>query len=980
LDPTDPKYRSSGDRIEPTLGPALNPALDPSQPAATRPNPAHVDTGPFGPVPAAGTLQVVVQPATYAANHQAPVGQPASLHGATAASETSAPYYQQAPSQQPAGSQETASRSSAAEPTLDAPNLDASQPQTATKTSRFRFRDRLSPRGRRIWFVAKGVGVLAAGLGALVVALLAYYTLTVPNPYHGVANRQAPIIQILARDGSLIAERGRPHDYIPLSLLPVHVTGAVIATEDRRFYRHWGVDPAGMARAAFANLRAGRFAQGGSTITQQLAKNLFLTHERTISRKLEEIVLAFWLELRLNKRQILELYLNQVYFGAGAYGIEAAAQKYFGRSARGLSVRESAVIAGLLQAPSRYSPYRSPELATRRGDAVLVKMRAAGQIDEATLRMARASPLRFRSNVEPKRADPRLGYAIDYVLERMPSLSGVDNGVIIVETTIDARIQRHAQSVLVDVLRANRRRHPGAQGAVVLMDGEGELRAIVGGTSFKKSQFNRATKAKRQPGSSFKPFVYLAALNGGLTPETTVYDLPISVGDWSPRNATGKYSGAMTLEQGLSRSVNTIAVRLQQQIGISTVINLARQLGVQSKMRRNPTLALGTSEVTPLEITAAYAALANGGLRVEPHAIRRIRTHSGRLLYARTTSPNNRVVAGEKIGQINRMLASAVRKGTGKRARLTRHMAAGKTGTTQDGRDAWFVGYTRQLTAGVWIGEDRDGGRRTALSGGDLPAIIWRRVMQRAHDELAPMPLAWTTQAVSVAARPATGMPRKLGTSRYIARRKAGAPAAPTRRPARRLVQRPRLQGKERTAPQTVARRPMVRPQPARPKPVVRRAAPVKRVGHQKPRAATRKRVARASKAPIQKVRQLRRPPSLWTTGRDARVQPPTPTRAVRAPRRAVVRRSAPPNDRLTTDFIERALAATQQELQTTGPRFASRPERGAPNGSAQRFDRRFDPNGIERRLARPRSLTRPESQRRMMTLGGPQKIDQSMR
>ncbi|MEO1695403.1 MAG: PBP1A family penicillin-binding protein, partial [Pseudomonadota bacterium] len=547
--------------------------------------------------------------------------------------------------------------------------------------------------------------------------MLVYHTATKPNPFLRAANKRAPVIQILARDGSLIAERGRPHDYIPLKLLPLHVTGAVMATEDRRFFSHWGIDPNGLARAAFANLRAGRFAQGGSTITQQLAKNLFLTHDRTVQRKANEVVLALWLELMLTKRQILELYLNQVYFGSGAYGIEAAAQRYFGKSARALTVREAAVIAGLLQAPSRYSPFRNAKRAARRGNAVLAKMRAAGIIDKTTLHRARRSKLVFAKPKAAKPGDTGLGYAVDYILERMPSVSGIDdssgidNSVIIVETTIDARLQRHAQKVVTDILAKNRRRYPGAQGAAVLLDSEGELRAIVGGRSHSASQFNRATKARRQPGSAFKPFVYLAALDNGMTPETTVYDLPISIGDWSPRNASGAYSGAMTLSQGLARSVNTIAVRLQQQIGDSNVIAAARKLGIDAKLRANPTLALGTSEVTPFELTSAYAVFANGGVRIEPHAIRRIRTHSGRLIYARTTAANQQVISGPRVGQMNAMLAGAVRSGTGKRAAISGHSVAGKTGTTQDGRDAWFVGYTRQLTGGVWIGYDRDGGR-----------------------------------------------------------------------------------------------------------------------------------------------------------------------------------------------------------------------------------------------------------------------------
>ncbi|MEO1277775.1 MAG: transglycosylase domain-containing protein, partial [Planctomycetota bacterium] len=425
----------------------------------------------------------------------------------------------------------------------------------------------------------------------------------------------------------------------------------MLATEDRRFYKHWGIDPGGLTRAAFANLRAGRFVQGGSTITQQLAKNLFLSPERTIARKLEEISIALWLELRLTKKQILELYLNQVYFGAGAYGIEAAAQKYFDKSARALSIREAALIAGLLQAPTRYSPFRNPGLARRRGDAVIGKMHRAGFIDRATARTARSAKLKFAKADASGKSARQLGYAIDYVLAHMPQLSGLEQGIIIVETTIDAGLQRKAQTVLAQTLaRARGGRRARGQGAIVVMDGESGVRAIVGGRSYRQSQFNRAIKAQRQPGSAFKPFVFLAALESGLTPDTTVYDLPVTIGNWSPRNASGKFEGAMTLRKGLSRSVNTVAVRLQQQLGAGAVMSAARKLGITSKLRRDPTLALGTSEVSTLEMTTAYAALANGGLKVAPHVISRVRTHSGRLLYAPSARTPRRVLDGKTVG------------------------------------------------------------------------------------------------------------------------------------------------------------------------------------------------------------------------------------------------------------------------------------------------------------------------------------------
>lgn len=582
---------------------------------------------------------------------------------------------------------------------------------------------------------------LAVGAGVLVIigVMLVHYTMVFPDPLSLRHKERAPVIRILARDGAVLAERGTPHDYMPVDLLPKHVTDAVVATEDRRFYEHWGVDPYGLIRAVFANLRAGRFAQGGSTLTQQLAKNLFLSPDRTMGRKIEELVLALWLEVRLSKRDILELYLNQVYFGGGAYGIESAAHRYFDKSARELNVTEAALIAGLLKAPSKYSPASSPGAARARGRVVLRKMLEAGLLGVEDERRAEQKRIQFATAKSAREASG-VEYAVDFVLERMPSLIAADHAEIVVETTIDANLQRRAQQIVQSQLQAQGEAQNVGQAAVVVLDTEGGIRALIGGRSYADSQFNRAVKARRQPGSAFKPFVYLTALEAGYSPDTTAYDLPLSVDNWTPRNDNGRYQGAVSLKQALAQSINTVAVRLLLDVGARRVVSTARRLGITSDLREGPALALGSSELTLLELTGAYGVFADGGIGIEPHAIRRVRLSSGRVLYAREAPRLQQIVAPANVGAMNELLANAVATGTGRRAALPQHPTAGKTGTTSDFRDAWFVGYTAHLVGGVWIGNDNGQAMSKAVGGG-LPATIWHDIMIAAHEGRAPLAL-----------------------------------------------------------------------------------------------------------------------------------------------------------------------------------------------------------------------------------------------
>lgn len=617
---------------------------------------------------------------------------------------------------------------------------------------------------------ALGFGVVCAlgfvGFGALMI----HYTVAMPNPMAMSRDGAAtPAIRVYARDGSLLGMRGPGNVHVPIESLPPHTVEAVLATEDRRFFEHWGFDPTGLARAMFANLRAGRFAQGGSTLTQQLAKNLFLSPERTLTRKLEEVALAVWLEVRLSKKEILELYLNRVYFGGGAYGIEAASQRYFGKPAPKMTLAESAVIAGLLKAPSRFSPATNPQAARARGLVVLAKMSDAGFITVDEHRDALSEQVRFavaKTNTAQGAAD----YAVDYVIDSLPDIVGkLEGDDVAVLTTIDANLQRRAGDIVQrHMSRSGPKLHAG-QAAVALMENDGALRALIGGKSYSESQYNRAVKSKRQPGSAFKPFVYLAALEDGATPYTVVPDAPISVAGWKPNNENGRFQGPMTLRDAMAQSVNTIAVRMYLDTAPGRVVATAKRFGIQSDLRDDASLALGTSEVSLLEITGAYAALGRDGVKVDPFVVQQVKSRSGKILYSRQRPAFTRVAGLREVSALNDMLVHVVTDGTGRKAGLPHHMAAGKTGTTQDFRDAWFVGYTAQMTAGVWVGND-DAKPMNHVTGGSLPAEIWHDLMAEAHRSLPSEGLPGTGMSGAFAyERAAAGDPAGRATDDDLA-------------------------------------------------------------------------------------------------------------------------------------------------------------------------------------------------------------------
>jgi penicillin-binding protein 1A len=573
----------------------------------------------------------------------------------------------------------------------------------------------------------------AMGLGGLI----AWHAAQLPPIDQLSVPKRPPNIAILSADGALIANRGETGGRsVLISELPRHLPQAFVAIEDRRFYQHFGLDPIGIARAAVRNLTSRGVAQGGSTLTQQLAKNLFLTQERTLSRKIQEAILAVWLERNYDKDQILELYLNRVYFGSGAYGVEAAAQRYFGKSARVVTVAEAAMLAGLVQAPSRLAPNRNPEAAERRAQLVLAAMLEQGFITDVSAKAALVQPAEA---VERAGANT-ISYVADFVIDVLDDFVGAVEGDVTVLTSIDPRLQALAETALTEALAREGAKQGVSQGAVVAMAPDGAIRVLIGGRNYSQSQFNRATSARRQPGSAFKPFVYLAALEAGLNPDTIREDSPVRIKGWAPENFSRDYRGPVTLQTALALSLNTVAVKLGQEVGPRAAVRTAQRLGIASPLQANASLPLGTSEVTPLELTAAYAAFANGGQGVVPYVIREVKTASGKVLFRRDGSGLGRVIDGPNLPMINAMMRETLETGTGRKADIPGWDAGGKTGTTQDFRDAWFTGYTARLVTSVWLGND-DNSPMKRVSGGGLPSEIWGRFMREAMKGLPPQPL-----------------------------------------------------------------------------------------------------------------------------------------------------------------------------------------------------------------------------------------------
>lgn len=548
-------------------------------------------------------------------------------------------------------------------------------------------------------------------------------------------------VTFLDRYGNEIGKRGILHkDGVPLDAMPDHVIKAVLATEDRRFFDHWGIDFLGLTRALTENVRANTVVQGGSTITQQLAKNLFLTNERTLQRKIKEAFLSIWLEANMSKREIFQLYLDRAYMGGGTFGIVAASEYYFDKDVQNVSLAEAAMLAGLFKAPTKYAPHINLPAARARANEVLSNMVQAGFMTDGQVLDARRNPANIVDRGKSTSPDFFLDWAFETVRD---AAAAMPQKSFVVRSTIDMDLQAAAEEAAEFHLRQFGEEYQVTQAAIVLIDVDGSVRALVGGRDYGASQFNRATKALRQAGSSFKSYIYAAAMENGYTPETTVSDGPVSWGNWSPKNYSRSYSGKVSLTSALARSLNTVAVRLAKDIGTTKIAALAKAMGVESEISLHKTMSLGTSGMTVLDQATGYLAFASGGYSGSRHGFTQILSNSGELLWEESKDGRKpfRVLSEDAITGMNSMLTAVTEAGTGRRAQLPGIRVAGKTGTTQSYRDAWFVGFTGNYVAAVWFGND-DFSPTKELTGGLLPAMTWQRLMSYAHQniEIKPIP------------------------------------------------------------------------------------------------------------------------------------------------------------------------------------------------------------------------------------------------
>lgn len=542
--------------------------------------------------------------------------------------------------------------------------------------------------------------------------------------------KREPQVTFLDRSGAVIGVRGgRYAAPANLDRLPAHVPAAFVAIEDRRFYSHTGFDPVGIARAIVADV-GGRHPQGASTITQQLARNLFLSADQTLERKANELVLAVQLERAYSKKQILALYLSRVYFGSGAYGIEAAAQRFFNKPASKLSIREAATLAGVLKSPTNYNPIEQPEKSAQRTRLVLDAMVDTGAITPADRARALAAPPKVYRYAVSASAQ----YFIDWIDGQARAAIGGPRQDMVVETTLDLPTEAAAADAARTVVARYAKQGVG-QVAIVSVDSQGRVRTMVGGTDYARAPFNRAVDAHRQAGSAWKPFVYMAAMEAGRTPDTPVVDEPVTIDGWSPRNFEPEFLGPTTLEQGLAHSINTVAARLADEVGRDKVAGAARRMGIVSTVNTDPAMALGTTLVTPLEMALAYDAFGNGGVRVAAYGVERIRTASGQVIFQHRAVQPAQAVLNPPLSDMQRMMRTVIASGTGTRAAIQGYDLAGKTGTTSDYKDAWFCGYTGGLATVVWMGRD-DAQPMKKVTGGSAPAELWRAVMSTALKRL----------------------------------------------------------------------------------------------------------------------------------------------------------------------------------------------------------------------------------------------------
>jgi penicillin-binding protein 1A len=597
----------------------------------------------------------------------------------------------------------------------------------------YQFRFPQGPGGRDLLGkIAYWAAVALIWMVIFAVAFVIVFSRGLPDTSKLYDIHRQPSISYLDRSGTLLGVRGSQYaPPVDIDKLPDYVPAAFIAIEDHNFYHHFGFDALGIVRSLGRNIvhRHGPLA-GGSTITQQLARNLFLTPDQTYKRKAQELLLAFWLERQYSKKQILALYMNRVYFGAGAYGIEAAAQRYFNKPASELTVGEAALLAGLLKSPTHYSPVSDQERAARRATIVLDRMVETRAITAEQREEAFRHPVKVSKTLASAHAQ----YFVDWVDQQVRQLVGQPETDLVVETTLDLPLD----TLAAQAAKATVERQQAAgvqQAAVVAMDGVGRVRALIGGVDYGESQFNRAVEARRQAGSSWKPFVYLTAMEQGRTPDVQVVDEPVTINGWSPRNYTNKYLGPLTLQQALAQSINTVAARLADEVGRQNVANTARRLGIRSPINTDPAMALGTTGVSPLEMAQAYAPFSNGGDLALAYGIERIRTADGKVLYEHHQEARQNVIANPALTYMVQMMRTVISSGTGTRAAIKGYDLAGKTGTTSDYKDAWFMGYTGGFVTAVWVGKDNNTPMRK-VTGGGAPAEIWRAFMATALPHL----------------------------------------------------------------------------------------------------------------------------------------------------------------------------------------------------------------------------------------------------
>lgn len=555
--------------------------------------------------------------------------------------------------------------------------------------------------------------------------------------------RREPSVTLQDMNGEVLAVRGPLYARaVGLDTLPQHVPQAFLAIEDQRFYEHDGVDRRSVLRAVWVNLLAGRNVQGGSTITMQLVKNLILSPERRLRRKLQEIRLAMALERNLSKTEILELYLNRIYLGARAFGVEAASQRYFDKSATELSLAEAALLAALPKAPSRLDPTVNLEAAQARAATVLDAMLDAGFIDQVAHDDAIANPaVPVEPDIDPQ-AGVTWGHSFDYAVLEAERLLGPENiPDLVIRTTIDPQLTLAAGEAAEQVLENDGSSQGASEAAIILLAQDGAVRAMHGGRDYLQSQFNRATQAQRQPGSAFKPIVFTAALEAGYAPSTAVWDEPVDLEGWTPQNFSGNYRGLVTLQEALKRSINTVAAQIGDELGIERIVELGQRLGIRSNLPALPSIALGAAEANLLELTAAYSVFPRNGQRFDPYFVTSISNSRGDVLYEHPEREAQQVVTRDVALAMSTMMQDVVLTGTGRRAALTDRSVGGKTGTSQSFRDAWFIGFTEDYTAGVWVGNDNDSPMQD-VTGGGLPAQIWQRFMTAVHADLPPRDLS----------------------------------------------------------------------------------------------------------------------------------------------------------------------------------------------------------------------------------------------